>query len=94
MPPLSSLTNLLWIGMSKPRARCSTSYTPYSRVEYDEELFFGVALAVTCCGFEPLQSNVQSFPMGRGERLKLNADSLCSRPAHNGVLNEDRGFVF
>jgi len=54
----------------------------------------GVVLAVTCCGFEPLQGAVQSFLMGRGEGLKLNADPMCPGPAYDGALNEDRGLVF
>lgn len=36
----------------------------------------GVVSAVAGCGFELLDGMVQPFLMGRGEGLKLNADSM------------------
>ena len=51
-------------------------------------------LAVTGCGFEPLERAVQPFLMGRGEGWKLDSDPVRAGPAYDGALDQYRGLVF
>jgi hypothetical protein len=49
--------------------------------------------ALSDSGFEPLNGAVQAFPVGRGERLKLEADVAYAAPADNGAFNQDRSLI-
>jgi hypothetical protein len=51
-------------------------------------------LAVTGCGFEPLDGVVQPFLMGRGEGPKLDADPVRAGPPYNSALDQDRNLIF